>query len=78
VLNLDPGFEPTNVVTAAISLPQAAYKDDSEIGKFFTRALAAVRALPGVAAAGVTSQLPFSGDHSDSVIIAEGYAMQPG
>jgi len=78
VLKLDPGFEPRHVVTAAISLPAAAYKDDTEIGKFFTRALAAVRALPGVEAAGVSSQLPFSGDHSDSVIIAEGYAMQPG
>ena len=78
VLKLDPGFEPHNVITAAISLPVSVYKDDPAINTFFARALAAVRGLPGVQAAGVTSQLPFGGDHSDSVIIAEGYTMRPG
>ena len=78
VLKLDPGFDPSHVVTAAISLPSSAYKDDAAIMTFAGRALAAIRGLPGVDAAGLTSQLPFSGDHSDSVILAEGYAMQPG
>jgi predicted permease len=78
VLKLDPGFDPSHVVTAAISLPSAAYKDDPAIITFAGRALAGIRGLPGVEAAGLTSQLPFSGDHSDSVILAEGYVMQPG
>jgi predicted permease len=78
VLKLDPGFDPRHVVTAAISLPAAAYKDDAAIATFADRALAAVRGLPGVEAAGLTSQLPFSGDHNDSVVLAEGYTMQPG
>jgi predicted permease len=34
--------------------------------------------LPGVTHAGVTSQIPFGGSYSDSVILAEGYEMQPG
>ena len=33
---------------------------------------------PGVVGAGVTTTLPFSGSYSDSVILAEGYQMQPG
>ena len=37
-----------------------------------------VRALPGVQAAGITSNMPLSGNYSDSVILAEGYVMAPG
>ncbi len=37
-----------------------------------------IRAVPGVEGAGVTTTLPFSGSYSDSVILAEGYQMQPG
>jgi len=78
VLRINPGFNPSNVVTAAISLPMASYEQNSASVSFVDRTLAAVRALPGVEAAGVTSQLPFGGDHNDSVILAEGYTMKPG
>lgn len=78
VLKLDPGFDPRNVITAAISLPSSSYKDAAAVIGFTTRALASVRGLPGVESAGLTSQLPFTADHSDSVILAEGYTMQPG
>jgi predicted permease len=37
-----------------------------------------VRALPGVQAAGLTSNIPLSGDTNDSVILAEGYVMAKG
>ncbi len=78
VLKLDPGFDPAHVVTAAISLPRAAYADEVAVRTFAERALAAIRAVPGVESAGFTSQLPFSGDNNDSVILAEGYTMAPG
>jgi predicted permease len=78
VLRIDPGFDPGNVITTAISLPQTAYKDDAAVVSFLERALPAVQELPQVEHAGVTSQLPFGGDHSDSVIVAEGYTMKPG
>ena len=45
---------------------------------FDARLLESVRALPGVQHAGITSDIPFGGDYSDSVIIAEGYQMAPG
>ena len=37
-----------------------------------------MRALPGVITAGATDSIPFGGNHSDSVILAEGYQMKPG
>jgi predicted permease len=58
-------------------LPGVAYKDE-QLVPFVERMLTAVRRLPGVEAAGVTSTVPMSGDHSDSVILAENYQMKPG
>ncbi len=77
VLKIDPGFTANGVLTGAINLPATSYKEDQR-QPFVERLLTAVRAIPGVTAAGVTSNVPLSGDHNDSVILAEGYQMQPG
>jgi putative ABC transport system permease protein len=78
VLAVDPGFVADGVLTASISLPRAKYSDDPKLRAFTDAALARLRALPGVAAAGATDQIPFGGSHSDSVILAEGYQMKQG
>jgi predicted permease len=78
VLGVDPGFEPARVMTGSLSFPASRYKDEATTRSALDRFLDRVRAIPGVQAAGVTSTLPLSGQHSDSVIIAEGYQMQPG
>ena len=76
-LQLDPGFTSGGVVTGAISLPVAAYSDEKTV-PFVDRLLAGVRAIPGVQHAGATTTVPLSGDHNDSVVLAEGYQMKPG
>jgi predicted permease len=78
LLQVDPGFHPEGVVTASISLPRSKYTKSEDWRAFLNRALAAVRAIPGVSVAGVTNLIPLGGEHSDSVILAEGYQMQPG
>jgi predicted permease len=77
VLRIDTGFSTAGVVTGAITLPGAAYKDDT-LRPFVDRLLTSVRRLPGVESAGIASSIPLSGDHNDSVILAEGYQMKPG
>jgi len=77
VLRIDPGFVSTGVVTGAISLPSAVYKDDAVL-PFVTALLESVRAIPGVRAAAVASQVPLDGDHNDSVVIAEDHKMKEG
>jgi predicted permease len=77
VLKIDTGFSPAGVITGAITLPGAAYKDEM-LAPFSDRLLTSVRQLPGVEAAAVASSVPLSGNHSDNVILAEGYVMQPG
>ena len=78
VLAVQPGFNPDGVLTAAISLPRARYGTDQALTNFTHESLARLRTLPGVTAVGATDTIPFGGNHSDSVILAEGYQMKPG
>jgi predicted permease len=84
VLAVDPGFRAEGVVTGLLNLPRARFAADSEdaelaiIRTTLNRIVERVRAVPGVAGAGLSSTIPFSGSSSDSVIIAEGYQMAPG
>lgn len=78
LLAVNPGFTSAQVMTGRVNPPTARYADDAALQAFAERALASLRTLPGVRAAGITSNLPFSGEGSSSVVIAEGYAMAPG
>ena len=78
ILAVHPGFDPAHVLTGRVTPPATRYKDDASLIAFADRLLDQVRALPGVEAAGAASYLPLGDDHSDSVIMAEGYVMKPG
>ena len=78
LLHVDPGFDVRGVVTASTSVPNSLYPRDADVRALMDRTLNALRAIPGVAAAGATTTIPWGGNHSDSVILAEGYIMKPG
>jgi putative ABC transport system permease protein len=61
VLNIDPGFDPKNVLTMRISLDGPRYKDIQVQINFFRNLLARVQSLPGVQNAGVSVSLPLIG-----------------
>ena len=78
ILAVNPGFHPEHIVTGALSLPRANYKEPKDRLAFVTRLTDAVRVLPGVTAAGVTSDLPFTGSNDNNAISIEGRTLQPG
>jgi predicted permease len=78
LLAVDPGFKAEHVITLAIGMPRVRYATDNDVRAFTNRALQAVRSVPGVTHAGGTTIIPLGGNHSDSVILAEGYQMKPG
>ncbi|HYL77360.1 MAG TPA: ABC transporter permease [Bryobacteraceae bacterium] len=78
LMNVDPGFRTEGVLTASTAAPPARYAGAAELRTLVDRSLDAIRLLPGVIAAGATTSIPFSGNQSDSVIIAETYVMKPG
>ena len=77
LLRVDPGFDVHGVVTAATSVPDSLYKR-TDVRELVDRTLDAIRSIPGVQAAGATTTIPWGSNHSDSVILAEGYIMKPG
>jgi len=70
--NVDPGFEPRNVLTMEISLPVAKYARGKPVTDFYAEMIRRVQALPGVEAASLTSILPLSGTNSDNSFAIEG------
>jgi putative ABC transport system permease protein len=63
VLDTKPGFESRNLLTMRISASSASrYRDAAQVSAFYGDAIERVRALPGVEAAGVVSNLPFGGN----------------
>src|SRR2546427_289131 len=57
---VDPGFDPHNVLTMFIPLPQTKYVKPVQQLEFFDQLLQRVRALPGVESAGTIDALPIS------------------
>ncbi len=77
--HVELGFDPANVVTARLWLPQP---NDPKLGKYFTHparvtfyqnVLERARALPGVTGAGAASTLPFDGTRTGATITVEGH-----
>ena len=64
----DLGSTVDNVLTMQFSLPDAHYNEPTQKVAFFEQLLARVRALPGVAAAGISSALPGEGWGGDVLI----------
>ncbi len=57
---VDPGFDPSGVLTARVSLPEASYKEPKDIVAFYQRLLSEVAVLPGVQVAGAADAVPMT------------------
>ncbi len=60
MLNINPGFQPRNVLTSTVSLT-SEYDEPEKISAFQERVLTELETLPGVEAAGVVFTLPLAG-----------------
>jgi putative ABC transport system permease protein len=61
--NVEPGFDPKNLLTMTISLPEVNYPRDPEVAEFYHKALEQIERIPGVETAGLVDRLPvFGGD----------------
>jgi putative ABC transport system permease protein len=75
--NVNPGFNPGNVLTAEISLPKLKYGGNDAIVQFTDELHRRIAALPGVQFAAFTAILPLSGTNSDSSFAIEGRPSGP-
>ena len=59
--SVDLGIQPHGVLTAQLYLPPQRYDSLPKMWRFYSAALERLRAVPGVTAAGLTSDLPLEG-----------------
>ena len=59
---VEAGFDSSRLLTMSVQTSGARFADDVTTYRFFEQSLEAVRRVPGVTAAALTSQLPLSGD----------------
>jgi putative ABC transport system permease protein len=64
LMHVDPGFDPGNALTMVVSLPASRYAQAERQVAFFQQAVERVSNLPGVVAAGVTTDIPLFGGSS--------------
>ncbi|HAF21793.1 MAG TPA: ABC transporter permease, partial [Blastocatellia bacterium] len=59
--NVNPGFNPENLITLEIQLPQNKYSDKNRQAVFQQQLVQRIAQVPGVQSAGTVDNLPFSG-----------------
>jgi predicted permease len=57
---VNPGFRSEGILTADIPAPLPKYQDAGKRARFYNEVLERVRSIPGVRAAGLTSDLPYT------------------
>jgi len=60
LMAVDPGFRGERTLTLATSLPVAGYRTGAEVRAFYTRLMERLATIPGVTAAGGSTDLPLS------------------
>ena len=62
LMSVSPGFDPEHVLTLQVQTSGPEFRSPDTVRVFFDRVREAVRHVPGVASASLTSQLPLTGD----------------
>jgi len=75
---VNPGFNPTNLLTMNVALPSAKYPRPQQRVEFHNRLIERLAVVPGVEAAGFTSVLPFSSNFDGRGLAVEDQPKPPG
>jgi predicted permease len=77
VLEVDPGFQTSNIVSGSILLPEAGYKEHSQRRAFDLELVRRLEGAPGVESAGAGTDLPLESGWS-KIFSVEGQVPPPG
>ena len=76
--SVDPGFNAQNLLTVRVTLPVARYEEEPKRIDFFQQAIARMKVIPGVEAAGAINTPPFTGLYSGTTVEVDGQKLPPG
>jgi predicted permease len=66
ILSVTPGFEQRNLLTMMVPATGTKYAEEEQVRNFYRNVLDRVKALPGVEAAAIVSNLPLGGNYDGS------------
>jgi len=75
--SVNPGFRAANAATARLSINDAVYKTAASRAKLVRQIEERIATLPGVEAAGATSELPLAGQFNDNFFKIAGRVYEP-
>ncbi len=78
MLEVDPGFEASNLLTASLSLPANDYPTQQKVDVFLTELQDNLEADHSVKSVGFASNIPIVGQRSGRLIAPQGYTKSPG
>jgi putative ABC transport system permease protein len=67
----DPGFDPGNVATVAVSLPEQRYSDPTRVTAYFDQLLGTIRTIPGVRHASLVNSVPYDGNQIGGGLVTD-------
>jgi putative ABC transport system permease protein len=73
---VNPGFDPSNVLTGIVDIPEAKYATPEARNQFFARVMDNIRGLPGVASAAWIDSVPMQGGSTQYVAVEGQPAMK--
>lgn len=76
--NVQPGFNPSNVITFWTSPPRGTYRNAAEVGRFYRDATDRLARVPGVASVGVVSKPPLQFAQTRRIVWVEDAPAAPG
>ncbi|WP_321476263.1 ABC transporter permease [uncultured Paludibaculum sp.] len=74
----DHGFDPNGVLTFQLALPRNGYETPEKAARFYEDLVGRWRALPGVGAAALATNIPWTGYDENSSFSIEGIEPRPG
>ena len=74
----DHGFDPGHVLTFQLELPHAAYSDEKRSAALYSELAARWKTIPGLTAAGLSTNLPWTGYDENTDFGIVGRAPRPG
>ena len=77
ILDVQPGFDPANLLTMRVSLPTAIQSDPKQFPAFSNALLDRVSAVPGVFNASIATGIPFSSDGYNTTFEIRNRQAQP-
>ncbi|MBA2502310.1 MAG: ABC transporter permease, partial [Pyrinomonadaceae bacterium] len=77
LLNVQPGFNASNVLTADITLPRLKYPEPEQRVKFYEQLLDRASSLPGVTAVAAVNNIPVGWSNTETGFYVEGRGAPP-